>query len=75
VNTHRHHSDRSPDHSPITATDLFSGAGGSSTGLDEAGVQVAVAANHVAEAIADRTDEPDTDGDDTSATDGDERAG
>lgn len=30
----------------ITATDLFSGAGGSTEGLSQAGVQVAIAANH-----------------------------
>lgn len=36
----------------VTATDLFSGAGGSTTGLAQAGVRVAVAANHWPLAIA-----------------------
>lgn len=36
----------------VTATDLFSGAGGSTTGLTEAGVRVEVAANHWPVAVA-----------------------
>jgi DNA (cytosine-5)-methyltransferase 1 len=36
----------------ITATDLFAGAGGSSEGLTQAGVHVAVAANHWPRAVA-----------------------
>lgn len=36
----------------ITATDLFSGAGGSSTGLAQAGYKVAAAANHWPTAVA-----------------------
>jgi DNA (cytosine-5)-methyltransferase 1 len=41
---------------PITATDLFSGAGGSTTGLTQAGIRVAVAANHWPVAVATHTD-------------------
>lgn len=36
----------------ITATDLFAGAGGSSTGLEQAGYQVLAAANHWPTAVA-----------------------
>lgn len=37
---------------PYTATDLFSGAGGSSTGLAQAGIAVSIVANHWATAVA-----------------------
>lgn len=36
----------------ITATDLFAGAGGSSTGLSQAGIEITIAANHNPVAIA-----------------------
>ncbi|MDO5535879.1 MAG: DNA cytosine methyltransferase, partial [Propionibacteriaceae bacterium] len=36
----------------LTATDLFAGAGGSSTGLAQAGYRVEVAANHWPRAVA-----------------------
>jgi DNA (cytosine-5)-methyltransferase 1 len=38
--------------SPVTAADLFSGAGGSTEGLTQAGVRVVVAANHWPLAVA-----------------------
>lgn len=45
----------------ITATDLFSGGGGSSEGLAQAGVRVGIAANHNALAVATHQDNhPDT---------------
>lgn len=45
----------------LTATDLFSGAGGSSEGMTQAGYHVAVAANHWPTAVATHTaNHPDT---------------
>jgi DNA (cytosine-5)-methyltransferase 1 len=45
----------------LTATDLFAGAGGSSEGLTQAGIHVAVAANHWPTAVATHADNhPDT---------------
>ncbi len=45
----------------VTATDLFSGAGGSTTGLDQAGIRVQVAANHWPVAVGTHADNhPDT---------------
>ncbi|WP_068922157.1 DNA cytosine methyltransferase [Planobispora rosea] len=45
----------------LTATDLFAGAGGSSEGLTQAGVTVAIAANHWPVAVAThRLNHPDT---------------
>lgn len=45
----------------VTATDLFAGAGGSSEGLAQAGVHVALAANHWPVAVATHTaNHPDT---------------
>jgi DNA (cytosine-5)-methyltransferase 1 len=46
----------------LTATDLFAGAGGSSTGLAQAGIRVVVAANHWRLAVdTHRDNHPDTD--------------
>lgn len=48
----------------ITATDLFAGAGGSSTGATQAGVQVVIAANHWRLAVdVHHENHPDTDHD------------
>ncbi|MFT4088971.1 MAG: DNA cytosine methyltransferase [Gordonia sp. (in: high G+C Gram-positive bacteria)] len=48
-------------HHATTATDLFAGGGGASIGLDQAGVRVAIAANHDPVAIAThKLNHPDT---------------
>jgi DNA (cytosine-5)-methyltransferase 1 len=68
VNTHRHYirrSVRSPHRgthaTTITATDLFSGTGGSTEGLTQAGLHVRVAANHWPLAVAThQANHPDT---------------
>ena len=48
-------------HSPLDATDLFSGGGGSSTGLSQANIAVRIAANHWQTAVAThKLNHPDT---------------
>lgn len=52
MHTHSHHTRPAT----VTATDLFSGAGGSTTGLVQAGIRVQVAANHWPVAVATHAD-------------------